>query len=108
MSHEPYQHLSSKLEPHRADIAEMRRLNWPYRKIRDWLAEEKGIAVRHTSVDRFCKVREIKKGRGETRAAPVVYQPRTSPSAKAQTREVQEKVAHTQARLDGDDFDFGA
>ncbi len=59
----------SCLEVFRVEIAERRRLNWPYRGIAQWLLEEHQFKIDWTSIRRFCLVRKIEKGVGETVSA---------------------------------------
>lgn len=54
----------SKLEVHRDEIAEMLRLEWPLRKVVEFLKREHGLQVSCNRLWTFCKSREIKKGRG--------------------------------------------
>lgn len=62
---EPYQAINqSRLEPWREEIIQMRSVNWPYRKIAAWLAEEAEITVSLQAVQQFCKARGITKGGG--------------------------------------------
>jgi len=77
----------SRLEPWRSHIAEMRRLDWPYQKIAEWLAQHQRIAVSLQAVQQFCKVRGIKKGSAKKLPPP----PRkggvpSSPVRKAKSR----------------------
>ena len=62
----------SCLEVFRAEIAERRRLNWPYRGIAQWLLEEHQFKIDWTSVRRFCLVRKIEKGVGETVSSSLI------------------------------------
>jgi hypothetical protein len=50
----------SRLEPFRQDIAAMRRANWPYLRIADWLSAEHGIHLTFQSVAKFCHARGIR------------------------------------------------
>lgn len=60
----------SKLEVFREEIAEMRALEWPLRKIADWLRTEKSCEVSYEAVRNFCDVRGIVKGHvGQRRSA---------------------------------------
>ena len=69
---EPYQAINqSRLEPWREEIIQMRSLNWPYRKIAEWLAEESEITVSLQAVQQFCKVRGITKGGGAKPPPPI-------------------------------------
>ena len=62
---EPYQAINqSRMEPWRAEITQMRSVNWPYRKIAEWLADEAEIRVSLQAVQQFCKVRGITKSGG--------------------------------------------
>ncbi|NCF90876.1 MAG: hypothetical protein GWQ05_07945 [Verrucomicrobiaceae bacterium] len=60
----------SCLEIYRAEIAEHRLLQWPYREIAQWLLSEYQLQITWVSVRRFCIVRKIEKGVGETASAP--------------------------------------
>ena len=55
----------SCLEPFREQIAERRRLQWPYRRLAKWLHTEHRLEISPTAVRKFCLVRNIWKGRGE-------------------------------------------
>lgn len=55
----------SRLEKWRAEITEMRRQNWPYSKIVEWLRTEGPISVTREAVRKFCQVRKIRKGSGK-------------------------------------------
>ena len=70
----------SCLEIFRTDIAEKRRLQWSYRAIARSLMDEHQFKIDWTSVRRFCLVRKIEKGVGETASAPT--------ETKAETLEV--------------------
>lgn len=60
---EPYQASNqSRMEPWRTQIEKMRQLNWPYRKVADWLEENCELKVSLQAVHQFCKVRKIRKG----------------------------------------------
>jgi|GEM_PF-2525812 len=101
--------LQSILEPVRAEIAELRAKHWPFRKIQTWLKEERGIAVFHTTIFDFCKVRKIKKGKGET--ATSTQERRTAPrhhSAPLPNIKPSSRETNTRIKLDSTDFDFGA
>lgn len=52
----------SKLEAHRVVIVKMRRSRWPYRRIADWLRENRNVRIAAEGVRSFCRVRGIKKG----------------------------------------------
>ena len=52
----------SKLEAHRVAIVEMRRSLWPYRRIAEWLRENRNVDTVAEGVRSFCRVRGIKKG----------------------------------------------
>ncbi|MGC6458464.1 MAG: hypothetical protein ACON4R_08825 [Akkermansiaceae bacterium] len=86
---EPYQATNqSRLEPWRGEIVQMRSVNWPYRKIAEWLIEEAGITVSLQAVQQFCKVRGITKGGGAKLPPPIrKSEPRrtTTRSAKRRT-----------------------
>ena len=56
----------SRLEAVRETVAHARKLNWPYRRIATYLAEERGMKMSAKSVRLFCIRRKITKGRGET------------------------------------------
>ena len=43
-------------------------LGWPYRKIAQWLLDEQQLQVSWVAVRKFCLVRHIEKGIGETEA----------------------------------------
>jgi hypothetical protein len=64
----------SCLEIFRTDIAEKRRLQWSYRAIARSLMDEHQFKIDWTSVRRFCLVRKIEKGVGETTSASPVLQ----------------------------------
>ena len=92
---EPYQAANqSRMEPWRAQIEEMRQLNWPYRKVADWLEENCELKVSLQAVHQFCKVRKIKKGgvvsepptptRPKKTTASVVLPSRLSPKSRGQ------------------------
>ncbi|MCB1099439.1 MAG: hypothetical protein KDN22_27965 [Verrucomicrobiae bacterium] len=49
----------SCLEPHRSEIAAMRRSQWPYRRIAEWLLTEAGLEISHEAIRKFCIVRAI-------------------------------------------------
>ena len=60
---EPYQAANqSRMEPWRVQIEKMRQLNWPYRKVANWLEENCELKVSLQAVHQFCKVRKIRKG----------------------------------------------
>ena len=64
MSHEFPSHTrpnESVLEKYRTEITGMRQSQWPYRKISQWLLEEKDLSISHEAVRKFCKVRSIRK-----------------------------------------------
>jgi len=56
-----------KLEAHRVAIVEMRRSRWPYRRIADWLRENRNVTTAAEGVRSFCRVRGIKKGASAAR-----------------------------------------
>jgi len=74
---------ASVLEPHRDIVVEMRRNNWPYRKIALWLMAEKNITISHEAVRKFCLVRNIRKGKDPV---PVARENRTLPVSQPQKR----------------------
>ena len=55
----------SCLEPFRKQIAERRRLLWPYRRLVEWLGDEHQLTVDWSTIRNFCDVRNIHKGTGE-------------------------------------------
>lgn len=59
----------SKLEVHRDEISEMLRLEWPLRKVIEFLHREHGLEVSCNRLWTFCKSRKIEKGRGELPAS---------------------------------------
>lgn len=66
LTFEPYQSpVISKLEVHREEIAEMRRLEWPLRKVVQFLHREHQLEVSCSRLWSFCKSRNLAKGRGE-------------------------------------------
>lgn len=72
---EPYHPVRvSKLESLRTEIAEMSRLEWPLKKIREFLNKERGVKVSLSRLCVYCQSRNIKKGRGEV---PVANEPET-------------------------------
>ena len=80
---EPYQTANqSRLEPWREQIVQMRRLNWPYLKISQWLAEHTGITVSLQAVHQFCKVRDIQKGGASKPPPPRKTTPSRRPAKK--------------------------
>lgn len=59
----------SKLEAHRVAIVEMRRCRWPYRRIADWLQDNRDVETTAEGVRSFCRVRGIKKGTSAVQSA---------------------------------------
>ncbi len=53
---------TSRLEAWRNEIEIRRSKNWPYRKIADWLREQKGLVISKEAIRKFCLVRKISKG----------------------------------------------
>lgn len=51
----------SKLTPYKKDIELRRAKNWPYRRIIQWLSDEKRITVAYETLRQFCRVRGISK-----------------------------------------------
>ena len=56
----------SKLEPHLVAIVAMRKSRWPYRRIAEWLRNERNVSATADTVRSFCRVRGIRKGTGVT------------------------------------------
>jgi len=77
----------SKLEAHRVAIAKMRRRNWPYRRIVEWLGTERGVSADPETVRSFCRVRKIRKGIGETASAKSRPAPTIPSSRDAKARQ---------------------
>ncbi len=66
MTIEPHRRPNeSCLEPFREQIAERRRLEWPYRRLAKWLRIEHRVKISPTAVRKFCLVRNIWKSQGE-------------------------------------------
>ena len=85
---EPYQSRNeSRLEPHRAFVAELRRQGWPFHAMAERLQKECGVSISVSAIHAFCKKRKIKKGIGET-----VSQPATSTSQAATTKNVADSL----------------
>ena len=72
----------SCLEPYREEIVERRRLEWPYRRLAQWLADEHQLTISAVAIRNFCLVRHIKKGE-----APRTSSPRQPASSKSKTTE---------------------
>ncbi len=64
---------TSILEEWWDEIEAMRTQEWPYRRIADWLRNNKEITISAEAVRQFCKVRDISKGNSER-------QPKARPS----------------------------
>ena len=56
----------SRLDPFKDQIATMRKQQWPYRKIMEWLADE-GIAIAYEPLRKFCLRRGIADGSSSKR-----------------------------------------
>ena len=52
----------SCLEPFREEIVDRRHLEWPYRRLAEWLADEHQLTISAVSIRNFCLVRQIDKG----------------------------------------------
>lgn len=90
---------TSRLEPHLAFIAELRRCRWPYQKITDMLRTECGVAIGISALHEFCHRRGIAKKPNPTSGT----RPKPRAAVAPQTaREKTEKIPMVEASPEGE------
>ena len=93
----------SCLVPHLDLIANMRKNNWPYRRILIHLEEIENLAVVYNTLRSFCNVRQIEKGVGIKEEWKPSSAPPTTPQARVDEM-VEQANEGARRRADRDPF----